>query len=158
MGWSTYEEYSPRSCFNARKFSHLGWYNDRSIDLSVYIHEDSWGGRLVAFVDYNVTSQGDVVLIKVGNLYAQYNRARDFNAGTREYANRVVIVSSSQSSLSNLEAALANNIAVSTFTYPNFDDTPYDLIFKVCDQVQGPVDYVQLSIHLNDGVQSSACN
>lgn len=160
MGYSEYKEYGPRLCFNAQKNAHLGWYDDRFLDLSSSIHNNPWNGRLVAFVDYNVTSPDDVVLIQVGNLYLQYNRARDFNEGTREYANRVVIVSDppTGSSASNLEAALAHNIAVSTFTYANFDGTGHDLVFKVCDQVQGPpVDYVELSIHLNNGTQSTTC-
>jgi len=160
MGYSTYEEFGPRLCFNAQKNWHLGWYRDRSIDLSSSIRDSSWGGRLVAFVDYNVTPPTDIVIIRVRNLYVQYNRARDFNAGSREYRNRVVIVSAPRkdSSFSNLEAALADNIAISTFAYANFDGTGHDLIFKVCDQVQGPVaDYVHLSIHLDDGIQSSQC-
>ena len=161
MGFSVYQEYGPRSCFNARKNWHLGWFSDRSIDLTESIKTSSWGGRLVAFVDYNVTDPSDAVLIQVGNLFLQYNRARDFNEATREYANRVVIVSSPDpsSTWSRLEAALANNIAISTFTYPNFDGTGHDLIFKVCNQVEGPrLDFVHLSIHVNDAIQSSTCD
>jgi hypothetical protein len=161
MGFSIYQEYGPRSCFNARKNWHLGWFDDRSIDLTDSIKTSSWGGRLVAFVDYNVTAPGDVVLIQVGNLFLQYNRARDFNEGTREYANRVVIVSSPDpgSTRTRLEAALANNIAISTFAYPNFDGTGNDLVFKVCKQVEGPrFDFIHLSIHVNDAVQSSTCD
>lgn len=160
MGYSTYGEYGPRLCFNAQKNWHLGWYDDRSVDLTSSIRSTSWGGRVTAFVDYNVTPPGDVVLIRVGNLYVQYNRARDFNEGTREYRNRAVIVSTptTGSSKSTLEAALANNIAVSNYAYPNFDETGHDLVFNVCNQVEGPrTDYIHLSIHLNDGVQSSTC-
>lgn len=160
MGYSQYEEFGPRLCFNAQKNWQLGWYRDRTIDLTSSIRNNSWEGGLVAFVDYNRTPKGDVVIIRVGNLYAQYNRARDFNKGSREYRNRVVIVSVSTtgSSLSKLEAALANNIAVSTFSYPNYDDSGYSLVFKVCNQVRGPpIDYVHLSIHLDNGIQFPAC-
>jgi hypothetical protein len=161
MGYSIYQEYGPRSCFNARKNWYLGWFNDRSTDLTNSIRTTSWGGRLVAFVDYDATAVSEVVLIRVGNLFLQYNRARDFNEDTQEYANRVVVVSIPDpvSTSTHLEAALAQNIAISTFAYPNFDDTGHDLIFKVCNQVEGPrFDFVHVSIHLADGTQSSTCS
>ena len=114
----------------------------------------------MAFVDIDATPIGDVVIIRAGNLYMQYNRKRGFNEGTRQFGNRVVIVSAKDYlSVSQLEAGLAIGIsgASKRFAYPNFDDTGYDLVIEVCDQVYGPPDYVRISIHLANGIQSSQC-
>ena len=114
----------------------------------------------MAFVDIDATPLGDVVVIRAGNLYMQYNRRRSFNEGTRELGNQVVIVSAKDHlSVSELEAGVAVGIsgASKRFAYPNFDDTGFNLVIEVCDQVYGPPDYVHISIHLADGIQSPLC-
>lgn len=169
MGYSTRQQYGPLSCYNAQKNWQLGWYDDKSLDLTNSVRGGAWAGRLVAFVDYDKTVDTDAVVIKVGTLYVQYNRRRDFNAGTRENGNQAVIVSApnTRSPQSNLLGGIAKegstspwgNPVPSTFVSRNFEGTGHDLIFEVCDQVDdGPPDYIHLSIHLDDGVQSSMCS
>jgi hypothetical protein len=48
--------------------------------------------RVVAFVDYNKSTQNDTVLVKVGNLYMQYNRAKSYNAEPGIFKDDLVIV------------------------------------------------------------------
>ena len=170
MGGVSYFTYAPRQCYNAHKNWHLGWYEDRSIDLSSSIRQKALGFRLVPFVDYNATTVDDSVVIRLGTLYVQYNRNRDFNDGTREYRNHVVIVSATNSVnpvRSNLEAAIAldingayvDNRPKPTFAYPNYEGTGFDLVFEVCDQIYGGLtNYVHLSIHLDNGIYRSTCN
>lgn len=162
MGFATKDANGPKSCFNAHHHWELGWYDERSIDLGHTIRESAWSGRLMAFVDFDVTPLGEVVIIRAGNLYMQYNRQRSFNVGTRELRDRVVIVSAKDArSISNLEAGVAIGFHAygtqPSFVYPNFDDTGFNLVIQVCNQVYGPPDYVHISIHLDDGIQSSLC-
>ena len=162
MGFGSSLFYNPQSCYNAQKNWHLGWYDDASVDLSGTISSQAWSGKLVAFVDYDKVVGDDVVIVRIGDVFVQYNRRRDFNSYTREFPDRVVIVSTShpRAVMSNLEAGIAKDItgASTTFAYPNFQGSGHDLVFEVCDQVYGPPDYVHLSIHLDDGVQSSMCS
>jgi hypothetical protein len=168
MGSSSRQNFGPRSCYNAQKNWHLGWYADKSLDLSNNIYESAWSGRLVAFVDYDKAFDVDAVVIRVGNLYVQYNRARDFNENSRAYRNQAVIVSAPDidSPPSELLKGIAkegysyqNQIIPEAYTYGNFEGTGHDLVFEVCDQVEdGPPDYIHLSIHLDDGIQSSLCS
>lgn len=55
----------------------------------------SWIGRLVAFVDFDSADpiSNEFVLLRVGELlFVQYNRAKDFNAGTSLHQDEVVVV------------------------------------------------------------------
>jgi hypothetical protein len=125
-----------------------------------------WTGELVAFVDYELTAPDQNVLINIGQsnprFFVDYNRAKGMNVGTRAMADQVVIirdegeVSSSEGVQSWLEAGIMTDDEP-IFRYQNFtNDT--DLIIEVCDQVNGPLDAVRLSIYLDDGVQNSTCS
>ena len=55
----------------------------------------SWIGRLVAFVDFDSADpiSNEFVILRVGELlFVQYNRAKDFNAGTSLHQDEVVVV------------------------------------------------------------------
>ena len=79
----------PERCFNARKNWLLGWYDDKSLTVDA-----NFNGKLVAFVDYELasTDRGEYVLLRVGDVYIQYNRAKGFNSGTQEHKNEVVFI------------------------------------------------------------------
>mmetsp|Transcript_0 Transcript_0/g.1 ORF Transcript_0/g.1 Transcript_0/m.1 type:complete len:762 (-) Transcript_0:84-2369(-) len=147
-----------QSCFNANKNWLMGWYEAKSLELTMDV---SWRGRLHAFVDYAEVGDDDVVIIKVGDhIYMQFNRARSFNAGTRELLDQVAIV---YNEAYNTDSDLIDGIAADgmhpdTLRIGNFDDTGYDLVIDACTQAFGPPDYVELSIHVDDGIQSSACD
>jgi len=184
MGYGDKTVFGPRSCFNAHKNWHLGWYSDKSLDLSNSIHERAWGGRLVPFVDYDKTFlETDAVVVRIGTLYVQYNRARGFNDGTRLLSNYAVIVSAPDEPLiaqSELLSGVIKNgykprylLTYDSYTFQNFNGTGHNLIFQVCDQYptclatstsceyngsQFEPDYIHLSIHLDDGIQTSMCS
>ena len=79
----------PARCFNARKNWILGWYQEKSRSVG-----SNWSGRLFAFVDYNLASvdRGEYVLLRVEDVYLQYNRAKGFNVGTQEHKDEVVLI------------------------------------------------------------------
>ena len=79
----------PARCFNARKNWILGWYREKSRSVG-----SNWSGRLFAFVDYNLASvdRGEYVLLRVEDVYLQYNRAKGFNVGTQEHKDEVVLI------------------------------------------------------------------
>jgi hypothetical protein len=152
-----------KSCFNAQKHWSLGWFQDRARSLDV---EDlPWAGYLAAFVDYNMTSLDQNILVNVGQsnprLFLQYNRAKGINADTRELGDHVVIVRDTGSPSTNggLPSWREGGITAggAAFRYPDFGDRGVDLVMKVCEQVAGPPDLVWLSIHLDDGSQRSTC-
>ena len=68
--------------------------------------------RLVAFTEYSNPEVpiDDVMLLKVGNLYIQFNRAQTYNSETPEaYKDRVTIVEADEyGGNSNMVAALAS--------------------------------------------------
>lgn len=144
-------------CFNGHKNWLLGWYSDRA--LSFYPN-NAWGGRLYAFVDYNRTPENAYVVIRVRDLYLQYNRARRFNSATQERQNQVTITrgpnAESKSTLLG-GVALGTSATKPVFRVPNFAGTGHSLVIEACEQVYGPPDYVRLSIYLDNGTQKSTC-
>lgn len=144
-------------CFNGHKNWLLGWYSDRTVE---FYPNRAWGGRLYAFVDYNRTPDNSYVVIRVRDLYLQYNRARRFNSETKEKKNEVTITrgpgDNAQSRL--LGAVGVGNGRSRTFRVPNFAGTGYSLVIEACEQVYGPPDYVRMSIYLENGNQKSTCS
>lgn len=165
MGFATSQEI--KSCFNAQKHWALGWFKDRA--LSLVVEDLPWAGYLAAFVDYDMTTSDQYVLVNVGQsdprLFLQYNRAKGINADTREHRDQVVIVrdTGAPSTFWGLKSWLLGGIAKgqhdvpAAFRYKNFGGQGVDLVIRVCKQVTGPPDFVRLSIHLDDGLQQSTC-
>lgn len=157
MGYSYSDVGAPSMCFNGHKNWLLGWYSDRTV--SFYPH-NAWSGRLYAFVDYNRTPQNSFVVIRVRDLYLQYNRARRFNSATQERGNQVTIT---RGPSADSQSRLLGGVALGTtktnhvFRVSNFAGTGHSLVIEACEQVYGPPDYVRLSIYLDDGTQQSTC-
>jgi hypothetical protein len=138
-------------CFNAHKHWISGWFENSKITVNPTA--GAWGGNLTTFVDYSAASQNAVYVINVGDLYLHLNSAKKFNKGTRGHQNLVTIVkASSAHDLSWFVAGLAAGDAVS---YNNYGKS--GLIIQVCNIHFGSVDYAQVSIFLDDGIQTSKC-
>ena len=133
--------------------------------------EGSLSKRLVSFVDYSNAAmlEEDVVLIRVGFLFIQYNRAKDYNVDN-PVADKVTITEAYADD--NFSYALAALAQGETYTYAGFDAVGNALIVQVCamtvqeQQSSGgsttttpppPLDYSVISIHVHDGVQESSC-
>jgi hypothetical protein len=157
MGYSYSEIGAPSMCFNGHKNYLLRWYSDRTTE---FYPSRAWSGLLYAFVDYDRTPQNSFVLIRVRDLYVQYNRARRFNSGTREKRNEVTITRGPNE---NAQSILLGSVGIGNgkeriHRVSNFAGTGHSLVFEACEQVYGPPDYVRLSIYLDDGSQQSTCS
>jgi hypothetical protein len=163
MGYGTGDVGKPASCYNAQKLWTLGWFTDRSRSLQV--SDLPFRGYLTAYMDYTVTSSNQNVLIEIkgtNSLYLEYNRAKGMNSGTRAHQNKVAIVgiqgNNPTAQQSWFKAAImTNDTSVSdTYRLENFSSGSA-LVFQVCKTTAGTPDYVQLSIHLDNGTQTSTC-
>jgi hypothetical protein len=116
------------------------------------------GGRLVAFVDYlnQDLQEEDAVLVRVGNLYIQYNRAKGYNAETNANQDKVTITEAEGSD--QVSYALAGLSVGESYAYPNFENSAHDLIIEVCAMGELSFDYALLSIYSNYGFQTSVCD
>lgn len=154
--------YGPQKGFNAHKHWLSGWFDDRAFDLGEEIlTKGALGAPLVSFVDASnlFLPEGEAVILKLGDLYIQYNLAKSYNVGTyKDQEDRVTInYAESDEAVSDLVGALAEN---DVYIQPNFAGSGIDLIIQVCsvgaDEL-GDIDYAVLSIHMDDGMHSSLC-
>jgi Gametolysin peptidase M11 len=176
MGFTIYQTGAPIKCFNAHKNWVSGWFDDREYTVNPSLLSPVLS-RLVTFVDYNKDlEQNDVVLIRVGKYYIQYNRAKGINVDTGMHANQVSITYA-EDALSDSEAVVGLS-AGETAIIPNFRKTGYALVVEVCefgsigedpttasltkqtiqrDPDDSAIDYAWVSIHLENGEQQSQC-
>jgi hypothetical protein len=140
---------------NGHKHWISGWFSDRSVVANP--GQFAVGGRLVAFADYlnQDLEEDDAVLVRVGTLYVQYNRAKGYNAESNANKDQVTITEAESDA--QVSYHLAGLSAGDSYTYSNFDSSGYDLIIQVCDLAELSFDYALLSIHLDDGSQTSVC-
>jgi hypothetical protein len=155
MGYAVNEFNYPRKAFNAHKHWVTTWFSDMA--LQVYPRRAPVIANLASFVDYgNENVQpNDVVLLRAGNLYFQYNRAKGYNIETPNvFKNRVVVTESEGDlEISSFVAALSKG---QSYVYPNFSD--YNgLVIEVCEQMTGPYDYAIVSLYIDNGKQKSRC-
>ena len=105
----------PRMCFNGHKHWILGWYDESKVTVNP-IDDGPWLGILTAPVDYETglatsgTAEETVVLVRVDDLYIQFNRAVGFNADVIEKRNQLTITEAAFStSMSESVAGLDMN-------------------------------------------------
>lgn len=84
------ERGGPLMCFNAFRHWEFGWYSSQTRTIT-----GDWTGDLVAFTDALSAPSTDVIL-KLGDIYMQFNRKKGKNSGTREKADEVVLVQGSK--------------------------------------------------------------
>lgn len=163
MGYAINQLYGPQKGFNAHKHWMSGWFDNRAVDIqSKLFRSRAMAAPLVSFVDASnlfLPRSEEAVVLKIGPLYVQYNLAKGYNAGTYiDQKDRVTItLAEEDESVSDLVAALAEN---EIYRHPNFDGIGNDLIIETCafeTENLGDIDYALVSIHLDDGVQSSLC-
>ena len=93
MGSAPKRLYYPEKCFNGQNNWHLGWYRDRALELDFDTDlKEPLLLDMAAFVDYKKTRQGSYVVLKIGDYYFQYNRAKSFNKNTSEKKDSLTVV------------------------------------------------------------------
>ena len=116
MGRSVLGAGTPHRCYNAAQHWQLGWY-DESQRVSIVDASSSPSSQLIyvaAFVDAHKTidDPATAVLVQLDDSrYLQFNRAKDYNAGTGQMADLIVITQLTSSGTTRLLAGLdmANN-------------------------------------------------
>jgi hypothetical protein len=111
----------------------------------------------VSFVDYGNSAlrTDDVVLLRVGNLYIQYNRAKGYNIDTASPDTVTITHALGDNEVSTALAALK---PLESFSSPNFGKTGTALVIQVCEVVKeavGTLDYATVNIHFEN--QKSLC-
>jgi len=61
-------------CYNSANHWVLGWFHGAHLELQAPQRPRTV--TVIAFVDYRLRQRNDYVLVKIGNLYFQYNRAK----------------------------------------------------------------------------------
>jgi Gametolysin peptidase M11 len=148
MGYSYGQGNAPAMCFNGAKHAHLGWYDDRTAIVNP--SNGAWNGTIAAFVDYAITSKTQFVIVIVGDIYLQYNRATKFNAGVKEKRNTITITRAID--LKSTSLSLAGLNSGESFLIANYTGT-LGLIIEVCQLVYGTnglsPDYALVSVYLD---------
>lgn len=140
---------NPLQCYNACNHWTLGWFQSKRLDLS-----GGAGGprtvQIAAFVDADQAGSGQYILVKLpGNLYMQYNRAKEFNIGTRDKIDQLAIVWDSSGSNQG-DTAMITGLDMNNPTYNSGS-----VVVQVCSvQIGGSVDYMVVSI----GASYADCN
>jgi hypothetical protein len=137
----------PQRCFNAQNFWHLGWYEDRSIEVDP---ETPTLLKIAAFVDYDKTIPNEYVGVRVRDLYIQYNRATGFNKDTGEKKNMLTVVR---------EESRGTDLIVSLDRRTSISSIPLDdglLVIEVCNIVSGTADSPD-SMQVSIGFGASQC-
>lgn len=143
MGNVPQQMHFPRKCYNGQNHWHLGWYADRTLELNF---EDETLSRpinvkIAAFVDYDTTTDEHYIIVKAGDFYLQYNRAKKFNAETSEMQDMVTIVELSKQG-TNLVAGLDRE---SPFWRSKIVDK--QIVVEVCrTDVSSEPNFIEISI------------
>lgn len=83
--------------FNAQNHYVLGWFEDRTYEFG--IASSSKLLNVAAFIDYSVMLEEDenndreeYIIVRIGDVYLQYNFAEDYNRDTSEMNDKLTIV------------------------------------------------------------------
>lgn len=159
MGFSINKQYYPVKSFNAHKLYISGWMEDRKADVTdVVLSLGQTTGVVAAVVDAdhrNKPTDDFVVVLKMGDLYLQYNRAKSYNRDTPVPDVVTIVQADSDDDVSLLAAT--NLTKGTSFTYDSFMDSTHSLVVTVCElrRVSG-LDYAVISLHL-DGIRTHQC-
>jgi Gametolysin peptidase M11 len=150
----------PKKAFNGHKHWTAGWFQNRAMQVFPLQSNCSIHFRIVSFVEYgNEAMQlDDVVLLRVGSLYIQYNRAKGYNVDAPE-ANRVTVTEGFVDG--GLSVRVASLTAGEHYKLPNFESSGKALFIQVCAITQksyGELDFADVSVFLDDGIQNLSCS
>jgi len=181
LGFTVYKSGGPVKCFNGHKNWVAGWFEDRQYHADPYMTSPILT-RLVTFVDYKnpLLDFNDVVLIRVGQYFLQYNRAKGINVDTAMFKDQVSITYARDHE-SDSEAMGGASVG-NSIRLPNYWASGFDLVVEVCQfgssgrdagtqtvvsmarqfifgdtTVTEPFDFAWVSIYLDDGSQGSQC-
>ena len=111
-----------------------GWFEDKALSLKPYLLQTgALALPLASFVDARQDDfpESASVLVRVGDLYLQYNKAKGYNIETfDDQKDRVtVVLAQSEEHVSDLVAAL---LPTERYEHANFDGNGNSLIIEAC--------------------------
>jgi len=148
MGTAPQEVNYPLQCYNGQNHWFLGWHDSRTFDVSP---GDPVMLKIAAFVDYSLTRADEYTVVKVNDLYLQYNRAKNFNKDTREMADKLTIVEDLEVGTELVDGIDELGGAIAVFDGKN------DLVIEVCDVVVGTDTSADLML-VSVGYDASLCD
>lgn len=148
MGASYKDQNWPLMCFNGAKNWQLGWYDDKVINLEERSSCGPWKGRLYGYPDYKAVPLSGVVIIRVGNIFIQYNKIDELNKDMQEKAD-VVAFTESTGLVDSDSYSLAGR-GVGTWQHGN-------LVVDICEKHQdNGLSYYDIVVRTSS--QASICN
>jgi hypothetical protein len=152
MGYSYGYDDLPSMCFDGAKHWVLGWYDDRKLEVDP--SQGTWVGNVVAFVDYELATGYDNILLKVGNYYIQYNRAKGVNVGVQEKLDEVTITEAQV--LTGFSESITG-LSASSRSYIFQTSGGASAVIEFCEAfTEQGADKVKVSIYLES--QGSGCS
>ena len=152
MGLSYASSFGPRMCFNGHKFWALNWFSSYRLNVDPTV-QAATSVDIVAFVDALKLGEDSpyTVVVRVGDLYMVFNRAKDYNEGTQANANQVTITTAPDfvSPSRILGGISPKSRAFSTTAFLGSGNV--NLVIEYCDQAtvnldDGNVDVMRVSI------------
>jgi hypothetical protein len=143
----------PEKCFNGQNNWHLGWYSDRATEVDLTAGVQLF--KVVSFVQYDrISNDDDYVLLKLNDLYMQFNVDKGFNRDTGEKKNQLTVVQGDMGD-TNLIAGL--DMSTRSLSWENYQGGASTLTIEICELVadsDSELDYVVVSI----GRDGSLCS
>jgi Gametolysin peptidase M11 len=132
---------NPLQCYNACNHWTLGWFPNQRLDLSGGLSQPIVT-NVVAFVDADQAYPGQYAIVKLpGNIYLQFNRAKEYNVGTRANIDQLVVVWDSSGNNSGETVFVTSLDAYNTYYNSG------SVVVQICSvQIGGSVDYMVVSI------------
>ena len=104
----------------------------------------NWSGQLVAFVDYDIADidSGEHILLRVDDVFLQFNRAKGFNNETGAFQDKVVLVEAEDDTTRPVYSKLLAGLGANESFSRN------GVTFEVCSlNLSGPPDFADFRIY-----------
>ena len=139
----------PRKCYNGQNSWHLGWYVDRTLEISP---QQTQVYHVAAFVDYRKTNEEEYVVLKISEaeIYLQNNRAKAFNRESGEFRDTLTIVKNDNKG-THLLGGL--NSSFPLYQEQIGSDT---LTIEICEEIRGSLSKPHV-LAVNVGYGESKC-
>jgi hypothetical protein len=149
----------PRKAFSGLNHWYSGWFQDRAIEVYPLLQGGIIQKRIVSFVEYSnpYLLHDDLILLKCGMLFLQYNRAKSYNVDASESDRVTISEGIADGAPSKRVASLGMG---EKYNHPNFDGSGKELIIQVCQVTKdlvGVIDYADIRVYVNDGSVISIC-
>lgn len=170
MGYGVNQVNGPRMCYNGQKHYATGWYATRTRHL--FVDDLPFSGYLAFFGDFDKTDPNEPVIISLfmpggpttrRRVFLQYNLAKGMNVGTRSSQNAVTMIrdDGSLGETRGLQSwwmgAIAKGVTGVGKSKRYHHAGLGDFVFEICDTIGGDPSKVQVSIHLDNGIQRGTC-